>query len=212
MSHLSNIPLLINDMGFLSIPVEIPPIALVITITAIILGAFLQGGYIGYLAAIVENRAFSFKALVSMGLRNWIQFIILEVILFFGKIGVTALLALFFGIIGVFASLVFFITLRIIYIYLEFTMVVDRVGITGALKKSRSYLMQSILISLLLVLVMYIVSSLLSFVLHYFWSPIAVIGLTVIYAYVMTAIQLLLMTVLCQLKGERPISIKALFA
>ena len=210
-SHLSNIPLLMNDIGFLSIPVEIPFSALVVTITVILLGALLRGGYIGCLAAIAESKIFNFKGLVSIGLRNWIQFIILELILLFGKIGVTAFLALFFGIIGVFASLVIFITLRIIFVYLEFTMVVDRVGITGAIKKSRNYLMQSLFSSLPLVVLMYIVASLLSLFLHRFWSPVVVIIMIAIYAYMMSVIQLLLMKVLIQTKEGRSSSIKALF-
>ncbi|MBO0600592.1 hypothetical protein I2483_02855 [Sporosarcina sp. E16_3] len=199
-SNLSNIPLLVNDIGFLTIPVEIPPITLAITITAIMIGAFLQGCYIGYLSFIAKDVKFNFKQLFKTGMGSWIQFIILEVIIFLGKIGVTAFLAIFFGIIGVFASLVFFITLRILFIYLEFTMVVDRTGLVPAIKSSRNYLMNSLMITLPLVLVMYIVSSLISLFLHYFWSPLVVIGLIFVYAYIMTAIQLALMMVLCKSK------------
>ena len=208
-SNLSNIPLLVNDIGFLAIPVEIPPITLVITIITIIFGAFLQGGYIGYLSSIANEETFNFKQLVKVGMRSWIQFIILEIILFFGKIGVTAFLAIFFGIIGVFASLVFFIALRITFIYLEFTMVVDRTGIVPAIKSSRNYLMKSLMMTFPLVIVMYIVSSLISLFLHYFWSPMVVIGLILIYAYIMTAIQLSLMMVLCKTKRGQEFTVKS---
>lgn len=202
-SHLSNIPLFSSGFEFLSIAETMPLNALLVTITLVLAGAFLQGSFIGCLTAIAEDRLVAFKDLLRIGLRNWIQFILLEMIFLFGKIGITAFLAMFFGIIGVFASLVFFITLRIVFIYLEFTMVVDRVGVVGAFKKSRGYLMRSLLVTLPLVLVMYVTASLLSLALHYFWSPVTIIILTVIYAYVMTAIQLSLMTVLHETKAER---------
>lgn len=203
-SHLSNIPLFINNMEFFNIPVEIPPNTLIIILVAILVGAFLQGGYIGYLSSIVQDEKFSFTQFLKTGKRNWIQFIILEIIIFLGKIGVTAFLAIFFGIIGVFASLVFFITARIMFIYLEFSMVVDRTGIGPALKYSRSYFMKSIMVTLQLVLGMYVISGLISLFLHYFWSPVIVISLIFIYAYIMTAIQLALMTILWKSKkGHR---------
>lgn len=211
--HLSNIQLPMNDMRFLSIPVEeLPFITLLITITFVLMGAFLQGSYIGCLAAVAKNELVSVKFLIRVGLKNWIQFILLEIILFFGKIGLAAFLALFFGIIGVFASLVVFMTIRIVFIYLEFTMVVDGVGITKAFKKSRGYLMQSLLTSLPLIILMYTVSSVFSLALHYFWSPVMVMAMTAIYAYIMTVIQLLFMTVFVATREERAVSVKMLFA
>lgn len=204
-SHLSNTPLFINTMEFLNFEGGYPDFAPIIVISTVIIGAFLQGGYISYLAAIVNDKPYKLSQFAKDGKRNWIQFILLEVIVFLIKIAMTAFLAIFFGIVGVFASLVFMIVLRIIFIYLEFSMVVDRTGILPALKKARRYLVASLFSSLGLIALMYTVSSGLSFTLHYFWSKTLVIVMIFLYAYMMSGIQIALMQNLYKAKRGKKI-------
>lgn len=202
LSHLSNIPLFINSMEFLGLLSDtqgvdnIPSITILIVILAVIIGAFLQGGYISYLSAIVKEKGFSITQFKQAATRSWVHFVLLEGIIFLGKIAVTAFLAIFFGIIGVFASFVFALTLRIIFIYLEFSMVVDKTGIQKGMKYGRSYLIKSMWSTLPLVALMYIMTSGLSFLLHYYWSLPLVIGMIILYAYLMTIFQLVLMQTL----------------
>lgn len=202
LSHLSNIPLFINSIDFLNIPLATPSNIWIVVVLMIMIGTFMQGGYISYLYSIVSSKTFHLSHFLSEGKRNWIQFIFLEIILFFGKISVTAFLVLFFGIIGVFASLVFFIVLRVIFIYLEFTMVVDRMSIASAMKRCRSYLKKSLLPTLGIIAVMYAVSGGISLLLHKFWAPFVIIGLVFVYAYIMSVIQIVFMLTLCRTKKE----------
>lgn len=188
--HLSNIPLFANMMEFLNYSGSMIDIAPMIVILIVIAGAFLQGGYIGHVAAIVKNKTYSISDFLKSGRKNWIQFILLEIIVFLLKIAMTAFLAIFFGIIGVFASLVFMIVLRIIFIYLEYSMVIDRIGILPAFKRSRQYLLGSMVSSLVLIVVMYAVSSSLSLLLHYYWSQSLVLVMIFVYAYLMSGIQI----------------------
>lgn len=197
-SHISNIPLFANNMDFLNTTSEIPTYTVMIVITLIVIGAFLQGGYISHLQAIATEQQYNFSKFIHAGNRNWIQFVILEIIIFFGKIAVAALLASFFGIIGVFASLVFFFVLRILFIYLEFSIVVDWTGITQAIRLSWGYLTKSKMPTLPLIIVLYAAASLISFVLHYMWSPLVVVSIVFFYAYVMSGIQLAFMMTLCK--------------
>lgn len=200
-SHLSNIPVIANTMDFLNVFDNVPMGTFLVIVLMIICGAFLQGGYIDYLSVAAQDTDYHTGQFFKASKRNWIQFIILEIIILLGKIAMTSFLAIFFGIIGVFASLCFFLTLRIIFIYLEFTMVIDRTGVAGAFNKSRHYLIKSMKISLVLVLMMYSITSALSFLLHYFWSLTSIIVMMVVYAYVMTVIQLIFMDTLLKAKA-----------
>ncbi|MEK3889998.1 hypothetical protein [Bacillus sp. FSL K6-3431] len=200
-SHLANIPLFANNLEFLNAAVDKPTYTWLVVVIMIIIGAFLQGGYISFLYAVVMNKSFRFSQFLNEGKKYWLQFIFLEVIVFLGKIGVTAFLVLFFNIIGVFASLAFFMFLRIIFIYLEFSIVVDYVSIASAMKRSRSYLKQSLIVSLALIVVMYAVSSGISLLVHMFWSPYIIIGSILVYAYVMSVIQMALMSVICKVRN-----------
>lgn len=196
LSHISNIPLFINSIDFLNIPSATPSFTWIVVVLLILAGTFMQGGYISYLYSIASSKTFHVSDFLNSGKRNWLQFIFLEIILFFGKISVTAFLVLFFGIIGVFASLVFFIVLRVIFIYLEFTMVVDRMSIGSAMKRCRSYLKKSLFPTLAIIIIMYLVSGGISLLLHKFWAPNVIIGLVFIYAYIMSVIQIVFMSIL----------------
>ncbi|MCJ8009405.1 hypothetical protein ACFFF5_18340 [Lederbergia wuyishanensis] len=199
-SHLSNIPLFANHVDLLHISDKGHSFSWIVIVVMIIIGAFLQGGYISFLHSIVIGNDFRFSSFLKDGRKNWIQFIFLHMIVFLGKISVTAFLVIFFNIIGVFASLVIFLILRIIYIYLEFTIVVDRVSVAKALKLSNVYLKRSLPFSLCLIIVMYIFSSSISLMLHRLWSPITIIGTIVVYSYLMSIMQIAFMSLFCRLK------------
>lgn len=198
-SHLSNTPLFMNQMEFLNIP-GVPSYSWVIVIAMIVLSAFLQGGYIYHLYRITNGRQMYFSDFLKEGKRHWLQFIILEMILYFGKIAITGFLVIFFGIIGVFAALVFFVFLRIIFIYLEFTIVVDRIHIVKALKRSREYVKKSLPKTLWIVLFMYVLSGGISLLLHLYWQLATIIILVFVYGYVMSVIQVAFMSVLCKVR------------
>lgn len=207
-SHVSNIPLFANNIDLLNSP-NLAAYTWLIVIIMIVIGAFLQGGYIHYLYSIVSGKNFNLSQFFYAGKKSWLQFIFLGIILFFGKIAVTSFLVLMFKMIGIFAALVFFICLRILFIYLEFTIVVDRVSITAALKLSRGYLKNSLLVSFTLIFIMYTTSSLISFLIHWFWGPLMVAGSVFAYGYVMSVVQTLFMTILCRTRNKLTNGVKA---
>ncbi|MEH7275051.1 hypothetical protein [Neobacillus vireti] len=207
-SHVSNIPLFANNIDLLNSP-KLPSYTWLIIIMMIVIGAFLQGGYIRYLYSIVSGKTFNFSQFLQFGKNNWLQFIFLGIIILLGKISVTGFLVLMFNMIGVFAALVFFICMRILLIYLEFTIVVDRVSIAAALKLTRGYLKNSLLLSFTLIFIMYTTSSLISFLIHWFWGPLMMVGSVFIYGYVMSVIQTLFMTILCRTKNKMTNVVKA---
>lgn len=198
--HIANIPLFANQITFLNGPVETTIYSVAIVLILIVFRTFLQGGYIQSLHTVVEGGYYSFSEFIKAGKKNWPQFIILEILLYFLKISLTAFLVIFFPGIGGFVALSTLIILRMIFIYLEFTIVLDRVPIPKALTLSRTYLAKSFLPTMLTIIVMYVICSLLSLLLHIMWSPTIVIGMIVVYIYIMTLIQLVFMTILSKIR------------
>ncbi|WP_191271032.1 hypothetical protein [Neobacillus kokaensis] len=208
-SHVSNIPLFANNIDLLKSSGNLPSFSWLIVIGLIIIGAFLQGGYISFLFSIVNGKAFDISNFLHAGKKNWIQFIFLWLILFLGKISVTAFLVLMFKIIGVFAALVLFICLRILFIYLEFTIVVDGVSMAAAFKTCRGYLKKSLFPSFSLIFIMYFISSLMSYLIHMYWGPYSIIASIFVYGYLMSVIQTIFMMILCRTRDELNYQIKA---
>ncbi|MCJ7840797.1 hypothetical protein MUB24_07730 [Lederbergia sp. NSJ-179] len=201
-SHISNIPLFVNNFFFLTNPAEKTAFLAITLVIMLLVGAFLQGGYIRFLYMIVKKEEYSFFQFIKDGKKYWLQFILLEVIVQLLRIGLTAFLIIFFPYIGSFISLMTFIILRILFIYLEFTIVIDHVSIPDALKLSRRYLRKSFLPSLTVVMIMYLVTSSLSLVLHVRWTFSMVICVLLLYAYLMTLIQSVLMSIFCQVRAK----------
>ncbi|GIN74874.1 hypothetical protein J14TS2_53490 [Bacillus sp. J14TS2] len=195
-SHIENIPLFANQLSFFNGPAETTFFSGVAVLILIVIRTFLQGGYIQSLHTVVEGESYSFSEFIKASKKNWLQFLFLEIILYFLKISLTAFLVIFFPGIGGFAALCSLIVLRIIFIYLEFTIVLDKVHIPGALKLSRTYLAKSLVPTMLTIIVMYVICSGLSLFIHIMWSPTIVIGMILMYSYIMTLIQLVFMTIL----------------
>lgn len=206
-SQISNIPFFINNIDFFNVQVELPNHTILIVLAFLIVGAFIQGSYIGHLQAIATDQEYNFSKFKSIGRRNWIQFIILELMVFFGKVLVATIFISFYEAIGGFIALAIFFVLRILFIYLEMTMVVDRLGVAQAFSKSRLYFKKSILTTIALIFTLYLVSSGASLVLHWFWSEATLIISIIIYALIMSFIQLTFMMTLCQTKEDKRITL-----
>lgn len=185
--HLENIPLFPNKPEFLH--PELPGYALFIVIALLLVRAFFQGGYIQYLTAIVKNESYSFPSFFKYSRRNFLQFILFEIIVFLFKISVASFLQVFFPGVGAFYSLIFLIFFRILYIYIEFAIVIERTSVPDAMKQSRKYLTRSFGNSISWVILLYVFTIVASIFLHKLWSPVIIIVYIIIYPYVLTLIQ-----------------------
>lgn len=202
-SHIATFPSFVNHIDFLNLQEKVSVLMLMIVAFMLIVRSFLQGGYIQQLNYIKNDTPYSFSKFLHYGKRNWLQLFFLEIIIFLGKIAVTTFLVIFFHVIGSFAGLAFFVFLRILYIYLEFTIVVDRVNITTGLRKSWGYLKETFFPSFPLIFIMYIVSGAVSYFLHKFWSLPFIFFTIILYAYLMTVIQMAFMKIFHHAKRDK---------
>lgn len=198
-SHLSNMLLMANSIDFLKLfASEMSVVALITVFLMLIVYCLVQGGYIASLHVIATTGEMSFKHFFRSSKAFFLRFATYYITVFLAKISITLGLVAIFGVVGLFLSLLVFIVLRILFIFLEFTIVVDRLSWDQVLGQSRAYLKSSLFRSGAVILVMYVSSGMLSLLLHRFWSPAALIVGILSYSYVMSGIQLALMLILCK--------------
>ncbi|MEC0305698.1 hypothetical protein P4H67_02810 [Paenibacillus lautus] len=190
-SYVSNIPQLINQMQFMGDTVSVR--AWIPVIFMLLLMAFAQGGYIASLRNVVEGSPISIGQFMKDGKKYAVRFIFLFMIITAAKTAITTLLAAFLGVIGLFLSLVIFVVLRIIFIYVEYCIVVDQLNVDAAFRQSRRYFQASSFNTSAIIIVMMISSGLISLLLHYLWSPAAIIISIPMCAVVMGVIQIAFM-------------------
>lgn len=190
-SYVSNIPQLINQMQFMGDTISVR--AWIPVLFMLLLMAFAQGGYIASLRNVVEGSPISIGQFMKDGKKYVVRFIFLFMIITAAKTAITTLLAAFLGVIGLFLSLVIFVVLRIIFIYVEYCIVVNQLNVDAAFRQSRRYFQASSFNTSGIIIVMMISSGVISLLLHYLWSPAAVIIAIPICAVVMGVIQIAFM-------------------
>lgn len=190
-SYVSNIPQLINQMQFMGDTISVR--AWIPVIFMLLLMAFAQGGYIASLRNVVEGSPISIGQFMKDGKKYAVRFIFLFMIITAAKTAITTLLAAFLGVIGLFLSLVIFVVLRVIFIYVEYCIVVNQLNVDAAFRQSRRYFQASSFNTSGIIFVMMISSGVISLLLHYLWSPAAVIIAIPICAVVMGVIQIAFM-------------------
>lgn len=192
-SHISNIPVFMHDLALLN---ELNSPALTVIILAIFflfMRVLFQGGYIGFLASISKNERFAVRQFFTIGRKKFVQLLLLEIIVYLLKIGLAAFFVIFFPGIGGITALFALVAVRVVFIFIEFTLVEESVNIPKALTRSKNYYFRQFMPTSSIVILMYAVTIGLSYLLHMFWSLPLVIVMIVIYSYVMTIIQSLLM-------------------
>ncbi|WP_211745786.1 hypothetical protein [Paenibacillus sp. Marseille-Q4541] len=197
-SYVSNIPQLVNQMQFMGDTVSVR--AWIPVIFVLLLMAFAQGGYIASLNHVVEGRPISIRQFMMDGKKHWVRFIFFFMIITAAKTAMTTLLVAFLGAVGLFLSLIIFVILRIIFIYVEFCIVVDQLNVNVAFRQSIRYFQATSFSTSGIIIAMMISSGVISLLIHQLWSPVAIIIAIPICAVVLGAVQIAFMQQLCQTK------------
>lgn len=160
---------------------------------AILLWSFGQGGYIRSLIASCTGTTLSMSQLMKANMRYGLPFLFLQLAMMLATSAVMALLILFFGTIGLGAGLLFFLVFRVLLIYLEFTMVTDRLSFDTALRRAFQTLKQHWPPSIAMAVSLLIFSGMASLLVNRFHSPPMLIGYLIIYDVLMSVFLLALM-------------------
>lgn len=203
LSHIVDQPLLANSFTFLGSALKPSALMVLVVIAFLIIYAYMQGGYMGTLADIQAGKGFNWRTYWAYCNKFWARFILLAILTLTAKSGITAFLVIFLNVSGLGIALLLFMFLRIIYVYLEFTLVLDNMPISKALlSQSYAYFKESFKNTMLVMGAVLITAGLLSLLLHLVWEPLIVAGFIVLYTYLITGLQLALMTVLRDVREE----------
>lgn len=191
-SHVMERPLLANTLPFLA-AARYSDAAVVVFALLLVASCFAQGGYIGALHAIAGGGRFRLPLFYRAGKRSVLRLLLLYATVQLLKSAVALLLAAIAGASGIFLALLVMLALRVIYLFLEFVIVVESQDWIGALGRARELLTASCGRTLATAAVWLAVSGAVSASLHRVASPAGLLAAIAIYAYAMTWIHVSLM-------------------
>jgi hypothetical protein len=181
---------------------EISSLIIFSILLSFIIGSFLQAGFIGLLNNTIQAKPLSFSRFITFGKKYWYTYLFIELIWYALLLAAFFLLILPLGILGLIIFGILIITLRIVFIYWEFTVIVDDLSVFDALTQAKIYFANRSrnLISILIYLVGF--NLLLSLLVNGLWNPIVLLISIFIYGYVSTGLQLSLMITLYDAKNR----------
>ncbi|MDR9855036.1 hypothetical protein RJP21_15580 [Paenibacillus sp. VCA1] len=162
-------------------------------LAAAVLWSFAQGGYISTLAAACRGSKLHASQILRANLRFGPPFLLLQAAMVLATSTVSTLLILLFGAIGSGAALLFFIAFRILFVFLEFTVVTDRVPFDAAFRRAFRSLKQHWPASVAMAAVILVVSGLASLAANLFAAPVQLVLILIVYDTMMSVLLLALM-------------------
>ncbi|WP_195572342.1 hypothetical protein [Paenibacillus sp. 1001270B_150601_E10] len=162
-------------------------------LVVILLWSFGQGGYIRALVAACEDTSLPTAQIMKANTRYGLPFMFLYFALLLATSAAGALLLLLFGTIGSGAALLFFLAFRVLFVYLEFTMVTDRLPFDAAFRRAFQTLKQHWPASIGMAALILIFSGAASLIANLYTAPILLLVILVVYNVMMTLLFIALM-------------------
>lgn len=159
----------------------------------IILWSFGQGGYIQAIAAACKDNKLTVTQMMKANSRYGIPFMLLQFAIMLSTSALAALLLLLFGGIGPGAVLVFFIAFRVLFVYLEFTIVTDKVPFDAAFRRAFHTFKQHWPASIGMAVTILAFSGVASLLANWYTAPLLLVLILVLYNVAMSVLLIALM-------------------
>jgi hypothetical protein len=155
--------------------------------------AFLQGGYIGLLSEASEGRFVTMERLIRYGKRFFLRFLVLDVIVVILMLILGGIVMAMFKAVGAVVFTLLFLWIRILFVFLEFTMVAEDCSFSEALARCREYFRRRTSDTGFIIVNVLVFNLLMGIAVNLLWNPgIFAIGILV-YNYVSAGLQFALM-------------------
>lgn len=151
--------------------------------------AFAQGGYIGLLNRCAGGGQGTAAAFFRESRRAWPRFAVYRAAILAAKPALSLLLAAMFGISGMFMALLALIAFRVVYLYLEFAMVVEGLDFLRALKPAREAMRAAARPTLAAAAILFVAAGAFSAAVHLWWKPVVYVPAALVYAFGMAVLQ-----------------------
>ncbi|WP_274649230.1 hypothetical protein [Paenibacillus humicola] len=163
--------------------------------------SFLQGGYVGLLCDASNGRKLSMAQFAAYGRRFFFRFLLLNIVVFAFLFIVGAIFTLILMVPGMILFFVLFLVLRVLFLYLEFTMVAEDCSLSEAFSRSRAYFRSRTPSTLPLVGAAVLVNVIAGLVVNALWLPFLFLVWLIVYDAVMARLQLAFMEDFRRIRG-----------
>ncbi|RAP74776.1 hypothetical protein [Paenibacillus montanisoli] len=166
--------------------------ALLSLVLFLVVQSFLQSGYIGLLQDAAAGHSLSMRSFASYGSRFFGRFLMLNLLVMVFLLalgGATAFLQLP----GAILMIVVFLWLRVLFLYLEYTIIADDCTIAEAFSRSRETFRRRSPATMSLVILMFMINIVAGFLVNYLWFPLFFLLFLVVYDIVSSRMQLAFM-------------------
>lgn len=178
----------------------LPGAMVLLGLAFLLLTAYVQGGFIGLLHEAARDRPVSFGLFQEYAGALWLRFLGINLLVGLFVLAVGGI-SLVLGPVGIVLFLILYLTLRVLYVYWEFTVVVERCGIGEAWGQARAFFRNRTADTATVILTILASNFAFALVLNGLWSPpVMVLGI-IAYGYVATGLQLALMLTLHDIRG-----------
>ncbi len=165
----------------------------------LIVGSWIEAGFIGLLHEVVQNNRVSFHQFLEYGRRFFLRMLGLEIFIILFMIITTAILLLILNFVGAILMIVLFIILRILYIYWEFTVVVEDLGVWEAFTRCREHFRNREEHTVQVIIAILFTGMVFGLVVNGLWHPVVLFLAIFGYGYIATGLQVALMFTLHQI-------------
>jgi hypothetical protein len=195
--------IMVNGVHFSMNGPSVPMILVVLFFVFLCIGAFLQGGFIGLLYEAGRGQRVSLNLFLEYAKKFWFRFLALELLVVIFSMVLGGLLILVLKILGAILFIILFLVLRVLYIYWEFTVVVEDCGIGEAFTRSREHFGNRVPETMSVIISMIGMNAAFALVIHALWNPLVFIVTLLVYGYVATGMQMALMLTLNEICRPR---------
>ncbi|SER81160.1 hypothetical protein [Salipaludibacillus aurantiacus] len=180
-----------------------PGLMLIVFLLLFVIGIAVEAGFIGLLHRGVTNKETSFKSFLQFGKKFWFRYLGLILLILLASLPVWAL-SIGLGLPGIILSFIALVLLRVMFIYWEFTLIVDDLTVIDALSKSYKYFKRGISDTLAVLFIMGLTNTIFGLILSQVpVLPALIVGI-ILYGYIMTALLFSLMHTLHRIKRHNP--------
>lgn len=159
----------------------------------LVVQSFLQGGYVGLLYEAVTGGRLSLERFAAYGTRCFGRFFLLNILVLVFLFVLGGIVTFVFKMAGVVLFMVVFLLLRVLFLFLEYTIVVDDCSIPGAFSRSREAFRHRTSDTLPLVIIALVVNVVAGIVVNALWFSFFFLVLLVLYDLVGAGLQLAFM-------------------
>lgn len=159
----------------------------------LVVQAFLQGGYIGLLHEAANRRRLSMKLFAAYGRRFFGRFLLLDILVLAFLFMLGGLAAAMLKMPGIILFTIIFLLLRVLFLFLEFTLVVDDCSIAEAFSRSRNAFRHRTSDTMPLVVITILVNFVAGFLVNALWLPFLFLVLLIMYDIVSAGLQVAFM-------------------